>query len=287
MDEDGACDAEKEETETKTEKDTEPEIFVEEPIEITDMKKDAPAKPEEIEVVTESITGAVTDNLEFGEEELEAPKEFDSSKILDQLMKTYTEEVEGYKYQYNSDWYLVYDKKIKIKLENGKTFRSTKIGNKSYSSFFVDAVYLDVIDKTAIGYCEGYDQNMGNKQCLSLDIIDVPYPLPYGHYQTKRPDEWLFEVYTLDPEIITETGNYYVESRKVRRIEYQDGIKQVMMFFDEKLGLPVKIQTFINGQMSEMWVYYQLTANTVKEKHVRHRTAEEVSNKEAFYSTSN
>ena len=286
MDEDGACDTEQNETKEKV--DTEPEVFVEEPIEITDSKEDKIEElKEEPEEIIQSITGAVTDNLELEAEELEPPKEFDASKLLDQLMKTYTEDVKGYKYQYESDLYLVYDKKIKIKLENGKTFRSIKIANISYSSFFVDAVYLDIIDKIAIGYCEGYDQSLGNKQCLSLDIIDVPYPLQYGQYQTKRPDEWLFEVYTLDPEITTETGNYYVESRKVRRIEYQDGIKQVMMFFDEKLGLPVKVQTFINGQMSESWIYNQLTANTVKEKHIRHRTAEEISNKEVFYSTSN
>ena len=146
---------------------------------------------------------------------------------------------------------------------------------------------MGLINKTTTGYCEGTDPNLGQRRCAELEIVDVPYPLSYANYYAKRPDEWLFEVYTLDPEVKTETGYYYLGPRKVKRLEYKNGIKKVVMFYDEKIGLPVKVVVYVQDQFSEIWLYDFLSINTVKDKHVRHRTADEISSKEGFYSTSN
>ena len=278
LDEDGLCDA------GKTEEKEEPEVVVEE------TKEKVIEKKETKEDSVPAITGAVVGVDEPDEEDIKEFKEsasIDASSLLEQLMKTYTESVESYKYNYHKNWYYVRGSKIKIHLAESIQFTGKTVDNKHYSVFYVDTVYLDTIEKTAVGYCEGNDPRLGKRRCLKLDLTDVPYPLISEDFYTKRPDEWLFEVYTLDPEVKTETGYYYLGPRKVKRIEYTDEPKKTIMYYDEAIGLPVKISTYINEQFSRMWLYDFLSINTVKDKHVVYRTAEEVSPKEAFYSTSN
>ena len=283
LDEDGKCDAEKE-TGTETKDDT--EIVVEEKKEIEiDHKKEDTQK-------ASPITGAsILDIKEEQEPSQEDIKEFesasiDASDLLSQLMKTYSEKTDSYKYYYRGDWYLVRENSIKVMLGKARQYTSQYINGTYYPLYLADTAYINKINKTVTGYCEGNDPLLGKRRCAELDIIDVPIPLIYSDFYTKRPDEWLFEVYTLDPEVKTETGYYYLGPRKVQRLEYNDGTKQVIMFYDEKIGLPIKVQTFVNEQPSEIWLYDQLSSNTVLDKHVKYRTADEISNKEAFYSTS-
>gem|GEM_PF-3975113 len=286
LNDDNVCDSEQNETEEK-----EAEIFVEEkePIEVDTSKKKEEPKEEKEEEITQEITGTAT--AEVTEEDIEEFEKttgsIDASDLLKSLMKTYTEEVESYKYNHNSDWYFIYGNHIKIKLSESRQFVNQRIQGNDYPLFVIDTVYLDILNKTATGYCEGNDPRLGKRRCAELDIIDIPFPVNYGQFYTKKPDEWLFEVYTLDPEVKTETGDYYLGPRKVKRLEYQDGIKQVIMFYDETIGLPVKIQSFINGQPNEIVLYDLLSINTVKKKHVDHRSADEISSKEGFYSTAN
>lgn len=284
MDEDGLCDTEQNATKEEPEQ-TETEIIVEEttPVEVETKEQDN--VPEETEEEPEEIATKLTEK-DIKEFEKESAS-IDASGLLAQLMKTYTEDVTGYKYMHNGDWHYKYGDNIKIKLGQSKQYTSQNINGTHYSLFFVDTIYLNIINKTATGYCEGNDPRLGNRRCAELEIADIPFPMKYSEAYTKRPDEWLFEVYTLDPEVKTETGYYYIGPRKLRRLEYQDGLKQMMMYYDEEIGLPVKVQSFINKQPSGLWLYDSLSANTIKEKHVRHRTAEEISSKEGFYSTSN
>ncbi|MBD3303534.1 hypothetical protein GF343_00145 [Candidatus Woesearchaeota archaeon] len=287
MDEDGSCDTEQNATKEEP-KQTETEIIVEEttPAEVDTKKKDTAKKEaSEEEPEPEEIKKELTKE-EIEEFEKESAS-IDASHLLAKLMKTYTEEVTGYKYMYNSDWHYKYGDNIKIKLGQSKQYTRQNINGTHYSLFFVDTIYLNIINKTATGYCEGNDPRLGNRRCSELEIADIPYPMPYSEVYTKRPDEWLFEIYTLDPEVKTETGYYYIGPRKLRRLEYQDGPKQMIMYYDEEIGLPVKVQSFIDKQPSGLWLYNLLSANTIKEKHVRHRTAEEISSKEGFYSTAN
>lgn len=282
LDDDGSCDAEQNATEKKI---GETEVVVEETktVEVEPKKKDnnnATELEEEPLEIKEELTEE--DIAEF-----EESASIDASNLLGQLMKTYTEDVDGYKYNYHGDWYFVKGDKIKIKLEDSRQYLRQNVNGTHYAIFYVDTAYISVINKTAVGYCEGNDPMLGNRRCAELELTDIPYPLIYGNFYKKRPDEWLFEVYTLDPEVKTETGYYYLGPRKVRRMEYQDGHTQVIMYYDDKIGLPVKVQTFINGQPSEIWLYDFLSANTIKDKNMRHRTADEISSKEVFYSTAN
>lgn len=291
MDEDGGCDTEQNETKIEPEQGKEEEIVVEEtePVEIKTVEVEEETVKEEPEEVDQKITGAAVE--EITEEEIEEfEKEtasIDGSDLLKQLMKTYTEEVESYKYNFNSNWYYVKGDKLKIQLANSKQFSGLAVNGTHYPVFYVDTIYMGLINKTTTGYCEGTDPDLGQRRCAELDIIDVPYELSYANYYTKRPDEWLFEVYTLDPEIKTETGYYYLGPRKVRRLEYKNGIQKIIMFYDEKIGLPVKVMVYVQDQFSEMWLYDFLSINTVKDKHMCHRTADEISSKEGFYSTAN
>ena len=289
LDDDGICDTEK----NKTEGQAEPEVVVEETKEVPVEKKEPKEeKKEKIEEKVPAITGSVVgvEDEEITEDDIQEFKEsasIDAKDLLEQLMKTYTEDVESYKYNFAGDWYYFRGNKMKIKLGESIHYSSQDIAGKHYPVFYIDTVYIDIINKTATGYCEGNDPRLGNKKCAELDLQDVQYPLNYAHFYTKRPDEWLFEVYTLDPEVKTETGNYYLGPRKVKRLEYTGGLKKVIMYYDESIGLPIKINTFINDQFSKVWLYDFLSINTVKDKHVRHRSADEISSKEGFYSTAN
>lgn len=292
LDDNGVCDTEQNQTQEKSaQEQKEPEVVVEETkqVEVEPKQKETPEK-ETSEQAKQDKTEEPEETEEITEEEVQEFKEsasVDASDLLDKLMKTYTEEVTGYKYRYNSDWYYKHGNKVKLKLSESEQFTGQVVNSTHYSLFVIDTVYLDLLNKTATGYCEGSDPRLGNRKCAELEITDVPLELNYGQHYTKRPDEWLFEVYTLDPEVKTETGYYYLGPRKVRRLEYTEGIKKIIMFYDEEIGLPVKVTTYINNQPSKVWIYDDLSANTVKEKHVRHRYADEISSEEVFYSTSN
>jgi len=302
IDEDGTCDVNQEantsevkQTENqekdKTFKDEKEQIVVEEtkPIDVKTVEIDSEKQDEKqaIESADASTEEETEEPEETVAEETKESASIDASTLLGQLMKTYTEKVNSYKYQYNSNWYYVLGNDVKIKLSNAQQFSGMSINGTHYPVIYVDTVYMNMINKTTTGYCEGSDPNLGLRQCAQLELIDVPYPLSYANYYTKRPDEWLFEVYTLDPEVKTETGYYYLGPRKVRRLEYTIGITKTIMYYDEKIGLPVKVEQYVNDQFSKLWLYDFLSINTVKEKNMRHRLANETSSKEDFYSTSN
>ncbi|MBW2986625.1 hypothetical protein KY333_04615 [Candidatus Woesearchaeota archaeon] len=291
MDEDGSCDVEADSEKTKdtdTTKDESSEVVVEE-TEPLDVK----TVDVEINETAEGLLpddGDAEDEVEETEEVEETPKEsasINASTLVGQLMKTYTEEVESYKYFYHSNWYHVLGNDIKITLSNSQQFSAMSRNGSHYPVVYVDTIYMNLINKTTTGYCEGSDPNLGLRRCAELELVDLPYPLSYANYYTKRPDEWLFEVYTMDPDVKTETGYYYLGPRKVKRLEYTQGIIKTIMYYDEKIGLPVKVEQYVNDQFSKLWLYDFLSINTVKAKHVRHRTADEISSKEEFYSTAN
>lgn len=215
------------------------------------------------------------------EEVKEEPKRELPKTKLEELMATYAQKVISYTYTFKGDKWIVRGDQTRIKLGDVVRLNSIDLGGQHYSIFYVDNVYLDSPNRKAVGYCEGTHSQYG-RQCVSLEIRDIPVDLNYADYQDKKPVDWLFDYY-LEELARIETAQYYVKGRLSTIIVWEQEGKEIKMFFDEKIGLPLRVEVK-QGTATEIYDYAYLTSNIVREVDVIHRNVGEIPSDEPFYS---
>ncbi len=253
-------------------------------------------EPEAFEKVEEKIIEPTPEPVEAPAEEPAAPaeapaetpaetpaepkRELPKTK-LEELMEAYAQGVTSYSYRFNGNKWLIRGDKSRVKLADVLKLSSVQLNGKHYQLFYIDNVYLEAPNRKATGYCEGTHQEYG-RQCASLEIRDIPYELSYADYQDKKPADWLFDYYLKEPLRI-ETTAYYVKGRQTTLIIWDDEGTEVKMYFDNKIGLPLKVE-LTQGTATDLYSYDDLTANTVRDADVRHRNIGEIGSEEAFQS---
>ena len=210
----------------------------------------------------------------------EEPKRELPKTKLEELMEAYAQGVTSYKYDYKQDKWLIRGDKTRIMLGSAIKLTNVDLDGNHYSLFYIDNVYL--VDQKATGYCEGTHSKYG-RQCSSLEIRDIPYTLNYADYKDKTPADWLFEFYDKKPKIIEE-GKYYVKGRQATVIIWEEDGVETKMYFDEKLGMPMRIEIGADPS-KEIYDYGNLAANTVRDVDVIHRSYKDIPTEEVFYST--
>jgi len=184
----------------------------------------------------------------------------------------------GYKYIYNSAWHKVKDTKVKIELKTPKKYHSIETNNKKYPVFYIDTIYIDRDKKTATGYCEKY------RECFSEELLDTPLRLDYSEFKDKTPDEWLYEYADTKPDLFEER-KYYVKDKQTSRATYKKEYGELRIYYHPLTGLPVRIETKITSNPMQIQEYFELTAGTVRDVDVKHRSRNEIPPDEVFYST--
>ena len=292
LDDNGVCDEKQGE-----EKAAEPSTPVEEAKTAVEEKKEIPpAKTQEepVEVKEESKVESKVEEQEEAKEAEEketpsapSPKNITISEedktAIETLLETFAQKVNSYKFSYKANWYYVRGDKMRAKLRNAVPVTGVSAGGQYFSLFYYDNVYMNKKEKTAFGYCEGTDIRLGKGQCVSLRIENIPYPVSYDAYKTKLPEEWLFDYLGKTPFEIGQS-KYYVSGKRTTKVVFQDEGQETRMYFDEAIGLPIRIEIVKDKQVIDSYEYEDLSSNTVRDEDVTYRKSSDVPSTEVFYS---
>lgn len=292
LDDNGACD------ETQDEEKAEPSKTEEAKTVVTEKEETAPAEAKE--EPAEEIKEEETKEIKEAEEKTEtnqtkigpAPATKNETLISDEdstdmerLTATFAQKITGYKYAYKANWHYIRGDKIKLKLRDAVLATNVNVGGTHYMLFYYDNIYLNKRDKTSVGYCEGTSIRLGKEQCITLKLEEIPFPLSYETFKTKLPEEWLFEYIGKTP---SEAGvnKYYFAGRKVTKLVFKDADagKETRLYFDETIGLPIRVEIAQGEKILELYSYEDLSSNTVREEDVIHRKPSDVPSTEVFYS---
>lgn len=290
LDDNGACD------ETQDAEKAEPSKTEEEKTVVAEKEETPPAEAKEEPTEEEAEE---TKEVEEEEEKTEAnqtkvgpapaPKNetilSENSTDIERLTAVFAQKITGYKYAYKANWHYIRGDKIKLKLRDAVLATNVQVGGTHYMLFYYDNIYLNKRDKTSVGYCEGTGIRLGKEQCITLKLEEVPFPLSYETFKTKLPEEWLFEYIGKTP---SEAGvnKYYFAGRKVTKLVFDDEETgtETRMYFDETIGLPIRVEIAQGERILELYSYEDLSSNTVREEDVTHRKPSDVPSTEVFYS---
>lgn len=257
-------------------------ITEEKPIEKPVITVESPiTKTEIIEKTKKEPVNQITGQTTVEEPMIKVESSADISKPdteTYQFVELYDKTKPGYQYVYITEWHRVKGNKVKIELNIPKKFRSILIEGKEYPIFYVDRIYLDRSKQEVIGYCEK------DPTCFSEELLDVPLKLDYTEFKEKTPDEWLYEYGSQQPDLFEER-KYYIKNQLTTRATYTTETGEIRIYFDPKIGLPLRIEKQIGNYPMEITEFFELTAGTVRDIDVIHRTRDEIPPEEAFYST--
>lgn len=164
-------------------------------------------------------------------------------------LKTFKENVEDYAFTFRSDKWYVKGKNAKVEL-----FR---ILQNEFHAPFIDTIYFDLERRTAVGVCEGRDNNI-KTQCSLQDVLGKKFSMPYVQFKIKLPEDWLVEF-----------QNYYtslsdtprlVTDRDTVHLKYSTQTRVVDFFIDPSSGLPIVV---VDGDDAE-YQYQNLAKNQLK-----------------------
>lgn len=184
----------------------------------------------------------------------------------------------GYRYIYMTLTHKINGDKIKIELSAPKKYQAMNINGKQYSAFYIDTIYLDKRKLKATGYCEKH------ATCYEEEIFDVPLPLNYDEFKQKTPDDWLYEYAPVEPNSYEER-KYYVKGRLTTRAIYPITGGEIRMYYDPKIGLPIRIEKQIGSYPMDIIEYFDLVAELITSEDVIHRSRNDISPEDIFYTT--
>lgn len=143
------------------------------------------------------------------------------------------------------DTFYIKGDKIKIKL------RDTGIYN--FEDYF-DTVYLDLTNKTAVGYCEApIEACRKGKNSFNLD---------YDNYKIKTPTDWLEEL-RLDKDNVEYKGGIILFERRTAFLQKDKNY----YWLDEFSGLPIKVK-IRRDTFDDIYDYRHLSLNYLSDSDV-------------------
>jgi hypothetical protein len=218
----------------------------------------AAPEPAEESVVGEEPVPESAVTVESGEPE-EAPANESDEGVYERpaedvpsiplYTKVFKENVQDYKFTFRSDKWYVKGRNAKVEL-----FR---ILQNEFHAPFIDTIYFDLERRTAVGVCEGRDNNI-KTQCVQRDTLGKKFSMPYVQFKIKLPEDWLVEFqnyYTFvsdTPRLVTD--------RDTVHLKYSTQTRVVDFFIDPSSGLPIAV---IDGDDAE-YQYQNLAKNQLK-----------------------
>lgn len=139
-------------------------------------------------------------------------------------------DVKNYKFTYKNDKWFVSGKRAKM-----IPFR---VLENMYRAPFIDTVYFDLENLTAVGVCEGRDTQI-KRQCAQMDILGKKYSVPYVQFKIQLPEDWLIEYQNLYV-FVADTPKLASPVVTVH-LKHQSQTRLVDIYFDPAIGLPVAV----------------------------------------------
>ncbi len=149
---------------------------------------------------------------------------------ITKYLNQFRNEVKNYKFTFKNNQWTVQGSNARIDL-----FR---VLQNQYHADFIDTVYLDLERRTALGVCEGTDDNI-KKQCAFRQVLGKKYALPYVQFKMKLPEDWLFDSQNMyfsesnTPRLVTD--------RPTIHLKHATQTRMVDLFIDPAIGLPIAV----------------------------------------------
>jgi len=195
--------------------------------------------------------------------------------IAEQMYQTYLN-LDSHKFNTPEGLWMVRGDKAKLVPRTAIRLINVKAGEKTYRDVYIDEIIFDRDDKTAVGYCAGFDEDV-NMQCAHFELYDIQFQLTYSTYMRKLSDDWLKEYLTKTPSN-EEYEKYYIDNVETVRVHYPDNVE---MYFNPRAGLPTLV---VFGQLDRT-KYDDLVINQVRPEDVIHRSKKDIPPEEQFKST--
>ncbi len=195
-----------------------PNIVVEHPPE---EKVTAPA------VAQPPVVPSVEENeseKSFFERQPEAPPSITKYQVI------FRKEAKNYKFNYKGDQWFVEGKRAKI-----IPFR---VLENMYHAPFIDTIYLDLENRTAVGVCEGRDDNI-KRQCLQQNALGTKFAMPYVQVKIQLPEDWLVDYQNLYMTVAD--APKLVSDRDTVHLKHQSQTRIVDVYIDPTIGLPLAV----------------------------------------------
>jgi hypothetical protein len=248
-----------------------PNITTTEPVLNVTVIEEVQEIPEE--VVTQPVTPADETITE------EPVNETIPQTKLGGYLETFAQTVQSYQFDYQQKTYRVRGSNIKITLDTPIYERSaTSVDGKSYPYIWLDAIYLDRKEKSAVGYCEGLTETVKEK-CRQFELADVVFPRLFGDYLIPLPEDWLFTFLNYVPSEI-QLHKTAIDRRIVDFLRFDVEGKTTELSIDPRIGLPLTVVIKQGEAVLEKHPYEKLVVNHVREGDVTHH---EVASEDVFY----
>ncbi|MEM2916086.1 MAG: hypothetical protein QXT19_01895 [Candidatus Woesearchaeota archaeon] len=138
--------------------------------------------------------------------------------------------VKNYKFTYKNDKWFVSGKRAKM-----VPFR---VLENIYHAPFVDTLYFDLENMTAVGVCEGRDAQI-KRQCAQMGVLGKKYSLPYVQFKIPLPEDWLVEYQNL--HMVVADSPKLASPVETVHLKHQTQTRRVDIYFDPAIGLPVAV----------------------------------------------
>lgn len=157
----------------------------------------------------------------------------------------------GYSYKYKEDAFKVSGTTVKRELaKQAKVTVAEPIGPKKTTMPWVDAIYFDVAENKATGYCEGLD-DVGERMCNGYGLWDVPISVDYTTYYQKTPTDWLIEFIGKEPSEVKENYRYEISGLEVTGLVFVEEGQTTMLDIDPKTGIVWRATVDTDGYVEE------------------------------------
>jgi hypothetical protein len=251
----------------------EPAAAAPEPVIAEQSQVEVESKPLPDDAVKEKVIQEEQERIAAEVEHIQPLPQRNRTTVVGEMLNTYNT-IDSYQFKTSKGTYYVRGDKVRflpIKTINVRNFIR---GATKYPEIFVDEVIFDRTDKTATGYCFGFDEET-RRECESLKMPDIPFNLSYSEYFTKMPDDWSKE-YASQAVGDEEHEKYFLNSIETTRVAFKDGTE---MFFSPLAGVPIKV---VKGPL-ESYTFDSLVINRVRPEDVIHRTRAQIPPNEVFY----
>jgi hypothetical protein len=195
-----------------------PNILVEHPPE-ENVTAPAVVQPPVIQPVEENET-----EKSFYERQPEAPPSIAKYQVI------FRKEAKNYKFNYKTDQWFVEGKRAKI-----IPFR---VLENIYHAPFIDTIYLDLENRTAVGVCEGRDDNI-KRQCIQQNVLGKKFAMPYVQVKIPLPEDWLVEYQNLFMTVAN--APKLATDRTTVHLKHISQTRTVDVYIDPSFGLPVAV----------------------------------------------
>jgi hypothetical protein len=149
---------------------------------------------------------------------------------IPKFLSQFKNEVRDYTFTYKSDAWAVQGVNARMK--------PMRVIENMYHAPYIDAIYFNLERKTAVGVCEGYNDQI-KRQCAQRQILGQKFTVPFVQYKIILPEDWLRDLQNL---YFTEAdAPKLATTRTTVHLKHISQTRTIDIYIDPSSGLPLAV----------------------------------------------